>query len=1211
MQMRYFLTSILLSFSFFINSQIVTISPTNGGQDEAITLIFDASLGNGELVGVSKVYIHHGTVIDKPNGTAWTNVIGNWGNDDGVGEMTKVAGEDNKWQIVMEPSVKEYFGVSSAINIFRISCVFRSADGSIKGTIPAGEYGWGTVTSNLDMYVNLNSGNFLSITNPSKSSEYYSSGQPLSISAISSADVTNMKLWLDEGTGFEIKKEVTAGRAISYTYPTSIDVLLGIKVTATVDGEELELIKKHNVIIKTPNTIQDLPAGVISGINYDDSDPTKATLVLQAPNKEFVYTVGDFNDWSPSNLYQMKATPDGEYFWITINNLAPKQEYAFQYWIDGKLKIADPYSDKIADPYSDKNISPNTYPNLLNYNKTEFGIASVLQTGQDAYVWASSEATWIKPDVNHLTIYELHVRDFVASHSYLDLIDTIQYLKRLGVNAIELMPINEFENNDSWGYNPSFFLAPDKYYGTKDQLKKFIEVAHQNGIAVIQDIVLNHAFGQNPMVQMYFDASTGKPAAENPWFNREYVGQYQWGYDFNHESTYTQEFIDRVNSFWLEEYHFDGFRFDFTKGFTNYAPGGSVDGFDQSRINILKRMADQIWSVDNQAYIILEHWSPQSEESILGDYGMKMWRNKSYDFVPATVGNPVGSFGGTDATTHVSFYNSHDERRIAEHVLTEGISKGSYDASNPEIMFERVKLSAAFMFLAPGPKMIWQFDELGYDIDINFNGRTGKKPLPWGANSLGYYDQELRQNIYKAYKGILNVRNTITPQALDSATKNHQLTGPTRRYVYNTPKTDLVLIGNFGLDDNQINPSFTESGMWYDYFFGDSINVSNTGNPINLSPGEWHIYTNKRLNEGQPGVVSIYENPVTINPSPFLASDEITITYDATKGSFLGLSNNGLVDADKVYIHTGIIKEGATSQDWTNTIGNLTDDGVGLMTEVSDNIWEIKITPNGYYGTTTEEIIVKMGMYFRDADNSTQGFGFRESIIYFDVASNEPIITIEPANFDGDTEITITFNARQGNAELANADKVYMHSSMGIVETSAPQNNAWNNAIGNWGEDDGVGRMTKVPGTTDKWRIKLVPKDYYSLSNGDFPYWFAGVFRSANGSVKGTHKSGAILNGFVHTNQDYFIQNLKSVGVDDDLIESIKVFPNPTSGSFSITGITQKSNFQLISYDGQLVMTRNLDKDSNIDISSLPIGAYSYKVIGNNTYQIGKIILVK
>src|SRR5690606_34744624 len=205
-----------------------------------------------------------------------------------------------------------------------------------------------------------------------------------------------------------------------------------------------------------------------------------------------------------------------------------------------------------------------------------------------------------------LVVYELHVRDFLSSHSFSDLIDTISYLKRLGINAIELMPLNEFEGNDSWGYNPSFYFSVDKYYGTKQELKRLIDAAHQNGIAVILDIVLNHPFGLSPMVQMYFDKSANKPAGNNPWFYRDYVGPYEWGYDFNHDSPYTKQFVDDVNSFWINEFHFDGFRFDFTKGFTSAA--FPFDGYNSSRIAILKRMADKIWEQDENAYIILEHW---------------------------------------------------------------------------------------------------------------------------------------------------------------------------------------------------------------------------------------------------------------------------------------------------------------------------------------------------------------------------------------------------------------------------------------------------------------------------------------------------------------------------------------------------------------------------------------------------------------------------
>src|SRR5690554_3096533 len=114
----------------------------------------------------------------------------------------------------------------------------------------------------------------------------------------------------------------------------------------------------------------------------------------------------------------------------------------------------------------------------------------------------------------------------------------------------------------------------DKAYGTPDDYKAFIDACHERGIAVIMDMVLNHSFSQSPLAQMYWEGN--KPAANNPWYNREHNMQNpgaQWGYDFNHESPYTEALVDSILSYWMSEYKIDGFRFDFTKGFTNTTYG--------------------------------------------------------------------------------------------------------------------------------------------------------------------------------------------------------------------------------------------------------------------------------------------------------------------------------------------------------------------------------------------------------------------------------------------------------------------------------------------------------------------------------------------------------------------------------------------------------------------------------------------------------------
>jgi hypothetical protein len=283
-------------------------------------------------------------------------------------------------------------------------------------------------------------------------------------------------------------------------------------------------------VVRPAVTVAALPAGAKDGITYL-AGGTSAILNLTAPNKQFVYVLGEFNKWQAETSSYMNQTPDGTRWWVQINGLTPGREYAYQYLVDGTLRVADPYSEKILQAGDDAFIPAETYPNLKPYpSGATTGNVSVLQTNQAAYQWQTT--TFARPSRADLVIYELHLRDFVARHDYKTLRDTLSYLQRLGVNAIELMPINEFEGNESWGYNPSFYFAPDKYYGTKDELKRLIDECHRRGMAVVLDMVLNHSFGQSPMVQMYFD--NGKPAANSPWFNPDPTHPYNVCYDFNH-----------------------------------------------------------------------------------------------------------------------------------------------------------------------------------------------------------------------------------------------------------------------------------------------------------------------------------------------------------------------------------------------------------------------------------------------------------------------------------------------------------------------------------------------------------------------------------------------------------------------------------------------------------------------------------------------------
>lgn len=121
------------------------------------------------------------------------------------------------------------------------------------------------------------------------------------------------------------------------------------------------------------------------------------------------------------------------------------------------------------------------------YGKTT-GFVSVLNSTSSNFNWIHND--FKRPANEQLFVYELLIRDFDQKHTFNAITEPLLYLKELGVNAIELMPVNEFEGNQSWGYNPSFHMALDKYYGSKQSFKTMIDSAHSLGIAVVLHVVL-------------------------------------------------------------------------------------------------------------------------------------------------------------------------------------------------------------------------------------------------------------------------------------------------------------------------------------------------------------------------------------------------------------------------------------------------------------------------------------------------------------------------------------------------------------------------------------------------------------------------------------------------------------------------------------------------------------------------------------------------
>uniref|UniRef100_UPI004047DC17 alpha-amylase family glycosyl hydrolase n=1 Tax=Flavobacterium sp. TaxID=239 RepID=UPI004047DC17 len=646
------------------------------------------------------------------------------------------------------------------------------------------------------------------------------------------------------------------------------------------------------MVIVNPSTVSEaMPSGLENGINYL-VDNTKAVLVLEAPGKDFVYVAGSFNNWEPTSSYAMKRDPTTNKFWLELTGLTAEQIESYQYWVVDEtpianspilVKVADPCSTLVLSPFDDSWIPSATYPNLPTYLVEQEREVTVLQTGQTPYNWQVTNFN--KPNKDNLVVYEILIRDFDADRNFQDVIDKIDYLKNLGINAIELMPIMEFEGNESWGYNTSFHMALDKFYGTKEKLKELIDLCHQNDIAVVLDLAFNHAFGRNPMVRMWMDDPDGdgwgSPSIENPYFNTVATHSYSVGEDFNHTSDYTKNYVKQTLKYWINEFKIDGFRWDLTKGFTQNATGSDAltNQFQQDRVDVLKEYADYSWSLDPDHYVIFEHLGSDTEEQEWANYrigegkGIMMWGELFSSYKQLALG--YASNGSIARMGHVSrgftgkrlmgYPESHDKDRLMYEAVTYGVTGGTSPVGgNLPNALNRAGAIGATSILIPGPKMIWHFQELGMDdsiytcsngtVNTESDGIAGDckldtKPQPqWTENWL---NDPVRGAIYQDYAKLIHLKNqevvfngeyTISPESGNNLKQ--------RIYIYDNslPSTALknvVVLANFSTSDLTIVPDFPYTGNWHDLMDDTSFVVTNTAAPISIAAGEFKVYGNE------------------------------------------------------------------------------------------------------------------------------------------------------------------------------------------------------------------------------------------------------------------------------------------------------------------------------------------------------------------------------
>ncbi|QQV02622.1 MULTISPECIES: alpha-amylase family glycosyl hydrolase [Chryseobacterium] len=748
-----------------------------------------------------------------------------------------------------------------------------------------------------DNLVNVGTLN-LNLTNPAANSlTSVAAGNSINITATTNINA----IFQLKANGIVVNSTSVPSTSFSYSYTVTQDADMELIATA---GSSTKIA---TFMLQVPRNVvsQAIPTWIRQGINYHPTDQTKVGLALYAPHKNFVHVIGSFNNWTVNDTYLMKRdTANPDLYWIELSGLTPQQLYTFQYRTNDLKKVADPFSPQILSSYDDQWISAATYPNLPAFPAGQSFEVSTFRTGQTPYNWQVT--SFQKPNKENLIVYELLLRDFTQEKNWQSLINKINYLKNLNINAIELMPIMEFEGNLSWGYNTSFHYALDKAYGTPEKFKEFVDLCHQNGIAVILDIAFNHATGRSPLVRLWnIDPDGdgfGDVAANNPYFNQVPKHSYNVFNDFNHSSNATKYYVERTIQHWISEYKIDGFRWDLTKGFTQNCSENDetcTNAYQQDRVDVLKYYADKQWAADPTSYIIFEHLGTDAEEQQWANYrvnegkGVMLWNKQTDPYNQNTMGYKENSnYDRMDHELHgftnmhaVGFGESHDEERLMFKNLAYGASNGTYNVQMLNTALERMKTFGAAFFTIPGPKMIWQFGELGYEFSINrcpdgsINNacRTDEKPI---AFTLGYDTNVNRKAIYNTWAQIINIRNShLVFKSKTYTVESNNLTNDpdgliTRIYVYDNSLPagnlkNIVVLANYGITTRNVVPYFPYTGQWQNLMDNTTMNITSTIAPITLQPGEFRILgsTNGTLGTSEANSenrlsLQIADNPV-------------------------------------------------------------------------------------------------------------------------------------------------------------------------------------------------------------------------------------------------------------------------------------------------------------------------------------------------------------
>lgn len=729
-----------------INAAVFTTSPNPLQQSsQNVKIIFNAQeSGVAGLMSATELYAHIG--VCKRGTTDWDKVKGGW--SDNTADKKFVKNSAGLWELNIG-DINTYFGLPAGYDAGKIAIIARTPTGSAQ---------------TKDFFLDIAPEGFA--INFSYNTENLVISAPTNITfTLSATEAANLSIKVDGQVIGTASNATTLSKAYNFNTVGKF-----YEVTATATKGNQTLTESVTVAYPTASAQANYPGGVPKMGAVKQADGS-VIFCIAAPQKKSVIIVPSWDNYQTLNKNVMKYQDynGNRYFWIQVSGLKNDQYYPYYYLVDGMTKVADPCATLMLDPYSDKWLPAGIWAEEMPkypYDKFEDTMLAVYRGDIDSYNWSDATKNFKTPNHTSMVVYELLLRDFTGDGSDQNgkhfgtlrtAIPKLQYLADLGVNVIELMPVMEFNGNNSWGYNTNGYMALDKAYGSPNDLKEFVDWCHRLGMAVVLDIVFNQSDGLHPWYQMY-------PIASNPFYNATSPHAYNVLNDFRQDNTVLEQHWADVLRFWMNTYRVDGFRFDLVKGLGDNASYGNTDSYNQSRVNRMKRLNDVITSVKADGIHINELLGAAQEDNANYANGKQMgWNNINYGSGQYAMGwaekcdDTKGFYSSTWGKTvggTIDYAESHDEPRVANKVKKSGHASVKYTSTPKKQSIQRLGSLAAQMLLSPGAKMIWQFGEIAADDD---QGSELDK-LRAIAPKWDQFSNEGRNALYENYKALCWMR---------------------------------------------------------------------------------------------------------------------------------------------------------------------------------------------------------------------------------------------------------------------------------------------------------------------------------------------------------------------------------------------------------------------------------------------------------------------